>query len=162
MSLGREVVDRSTEETRSVRFYTYSLASGKRQIPDEWSTNEHNAIMYASVMFASGLPDNVTREEGPPSKPTSITIVWERNPLIKWGAAAPHVVVVMLSNFDPTLFLPDFVATGANADEALDRLMDAWRAYADTYHLDPDLVHLEDARMMSGPLGSAFVDGQPL
>lgn len=148
------------EEAEPVRFYTYSLASGKRQIPDEWSGNEHNAIMYASVMFASGLPDNVTREEGPPSKPTSTTIVWEREP--RPAGTAPHVVVVMLSNFDPTLFLPDFVATGANADEALDRLMDAWRAYADTYHLDPGLVHLEDARMMSGPLGSAFVDGQPL
>jgi hypothetical protein len=152
----REVMDRSTEEARSVRYYTYSLASGRRRVPDEWSTNEHDAISWASVMFASGLPDNVTSEEGPVGKPTSTHVIWQRSP-----SPAPvlqHVVVALLENEYST----PLIATGSTPAEALDRVMDAWRELARQYHLDPDLMHDEDVVIAEGPLGSAFLGSQPL
>jgi hypothetical protein len=60
-----------------IRYYAYSPTLGRRllQLPDgENITDEAEAIRMSQRLAA----DNVIREEGPVSKPTSFKIIWAR------------------------------------------------------------------------------------
>lgn len=55
--------------------------------------------------------------------------------------------------------LQEIIAIGTTTDEAVDLVMDAWHAYAEHHHLDPDSAHPEDVAVLSGAVGDAWVNG---
>jgi hypothetical protein len=68
----------------AIRYYAYSQTLGRKRIPDEHATDT------AAITYAQGLGAvNVVREEGPPSKPTAVHVVWSRTTT----PAAPLTVV---------------------------------------------------------------------
>lgn len=61
---------------KSRRYYAFTPRHGRRRANDEQSTSEATAIQWAKDIGAT----NLVIEEGPPSKPTKVTVVWERVP----------------------------------------------------------------------------------
>lgn len=56
-----------------VRYYAFSATLGRKRVPG--NVTEAEAVAWAKAHGAA----NVTREDGPVSKPTSYRIVWEHH-----------------------------------------------------------------------------------
>lgn len=62
--------------------------------------------------------------------------------------------------FDNDSSLEDIIALGRTHAEAVDLVMDAWRAAAEHYRLDPNSVYPEHVGVVSGAVGDAWVNGE--
>lgn len=67
----------------AIRYYVYSPTLGRRRVPPHYEDSDHHARYYAEHHNQQNRlrqADNLIREDGPLSKPHSVTVIWEREP----------------------------------------------------------------------------------
>lgn len=79
-----------------------------------------------------------------------------------YGIPPGYMIFMAALNSGRDLGAYDFHAFGSTESEAIDNVLDGWKAHAHQVGVDPYAFVDADVTVIGGPLGTVFRDGQPM